>query len=202
MLEHDYSPQQLVVQYPHLHILNFFFFFFFFFFFYLFFFVSGCGLVKYPGLNKKNVNSRGTKPFRNCSCHYWWFRRITGNVIAACVRIRAIWSGPTLFRDVLVAKYFMNYNECCYQKFWMASAYTNRSHLCVLITYLFWCDMRVRLVPRRMRVRHPPGRHHSIVEIDYEIFSTVTVFLPLIQEWQLSVSGERMCTILVNRLED
>ena len=27
-------------------------------------------------------------------------------------------------------------------------------------------------------------------------------FNPLIQEGQLSVSGERMCTILVNRLED
>ena len=26
--------------------------------------------------------------------------------------------------------------------------------------------------------------------------------LPLIQEGQLSVSGERMCTILVNRLDD
>ena len=30
----------------------------------------------------------------------------------------------------------------------------------------------------------------------------VIFFLPLIQEGQLSVSGERMCTILVNRLED
>ena len=38
--------------------------------------------------------------------------------------------------------------------------------------------------------------------IDYEIFSTVILSLPLIQEGQLSVSGERMCTILVNRLED
>ena len=28
------------------------------------------------------------------------------------------------------------------------------------------------------------------------------IHLPLIQEGQLSVSGERMCTILVNRLED
>ena len=27
-------------------------------------------------------------------------------------------------------------------------------------------------------------------------------YFPLIQEGQLSVSGERMCTILVNRLED
>ena len=43
------------------------------------------------------------------------------------------------------------------------------------------------------------GRQHSFVEIDHEIFSTV--FLSL-QEGQLSVSGERMCTILVNRLED
>ena len=43
---------------------------------------------------------------------------------------------------------------------------------------------------------------HSFVEIDQEIFSTVILSLPLIQEGQLSVSGERMCTILVNRLED
>ena len=42
----------------------------------------------------------------------------------------------------------------------------------------------------------------SFVEIDHEIFSTVILSLPLIQEGQLSVSGERMCTILVNRIED
>ena len=49
------------------------------------------------------------------------------------------------------------------------------------------------------------GRQHSFVEIDREIFSifsTVILSLPLIQEGQLSVSGERICTILVNRLED
>ena len=39
------------------------------------------------------------------------------------------------------------------------------------------------------------GRQHSFVEIDREIFSTVILSL-------LSVSGERMCTILVNRLDD
>ena len=49
---------------------------------------------------------------------------------------------------------------------------------------------------------HPRGRQHSFVEIDHEIFSTVILSLPLIQEGQLSVSGERMCTILVNHLED
>ena len=48
----------------------------------------------------------------------------------------------------------------------------------------------------------PRGRQHSFVEIGHEIFSIVILSLLLIQERQLSVSGERMCTILVNRLED
>ena len=46
------------------------------------------------------------------------------------------------------------------------------------------------------------GQQHSFVEIDHEIFSMVILSLLLIQEGQLSVSGERMCTILVNHLED
>ena len=46
------------------------------------------------------------------------------------------------------------------------------------------------------------SRQHSFVEIDHEIFSTVILTLPPIQEGQLSGSGERMCPILVNRLED
>ena len=41
-----------------------------------------------------------------------------------------------------------------------------------------------------------------IVAIDHEIIFMVILSLPLIQEGQLSVSGERMCTILVNPLED
>ena len=55
------------------------------------------------------------------------------------------------------------------------------------------------------KVPPPPpsrGRQHSFVEIDHEIIFTVILSLRLIQEGQLSVSGERMCTILVNRLED
>ena len=60
----------------------------------------------------------------------------------------------------------------------------------------------VPLETRRSRVQPRRGREHSFVEIDHEIFSTVILSLPLIQEGQLSVSGERMCTILVNRLED
>ena len=46
------------------------------------------------------------------------------------------------------------------------------------------------------------GWQYSFVEIDHEIFSRVILSLPLIQEGQLSISGERMCTVLVNRLED
>ena len=44
----------------------------------------------------------------------------------------------------------------------------------------------------------PAGRQHSFVEIDQDIFSTFILSLPTIQEGQLSVSRERMCTILVN----
>ena len=46
------------------------------------------------------------------------------------------------------------------------------------------------------------GQQHSFVETDHEIFSTVILSLLLIQEGQLSVSEKRMCTILVNRLQD
>ena len=42
----------------------------------------------------------------------------------------------------------------------------------------------------------------SFVEINYEIFCTFIRSFPRIQEGQLSIYGERICTILVNRLED
>ena len=51
--------------------------------------------------------------------------------------------------------------------------------------------MRVRSAIRRSWAR---GRQHSSVEIVLEIFSTVILSLPLIQQGQLSVSGERLCT--------
>ena len=41
--------------------------------------------------------------------------------------------------------------------------------------------------PRRIR-------RHSFMEIDHETFSTVIPSIPLIQEGQLSVSGERVST--------
>ena len=48
----------------------------------------------------------------------------------------------------------------------------------------------------------PPSQQHSFVEIDHEMLSTVILSLRLIEEGQLSVSSKRMCTILVNRLQD
>ena len=56
--------------------------------------------------------------------------------------------------------------------------------------------------PGGLRFDPRQGWQHSLIEIDHEIFSTVILSLPLIQEGQLSVSGERKCTILVNHLED
>ena len=64
----------------------------------------------------------------------------------------------------------------------------------------FWCAIRLETGGRGFNPRQ--SLQHSFVEIDHEIFFTVILSLPLIQERQLSVSGERMCTILVNRLED
>ena len=44
---------------------------------------------------------------------------------------------------------------------------------------------------------------HSFMETEHEILSMIIFYLLLIQEGELSVSGERMCiVILVNRLED
>ena len=58
------------------------------------------------------------------------------------------------------------------------------------------------LLMNRTMINYHFSRQYSFVEIDHEIFSTIILSLPLIQEGQLSVSGKRLCTILVNRLED
>ena len=45
-------------------------------------------------------------------------------------------------------------------------------------------------------------RNILLWRFDHEIFSYVILFLLLIQKGQLSVSVQRICTILVNCLED
>ena len=59
-----------------------------------------------------------------------------------------------------------------------------------------------RLVIGKWQVRPLPGRQHFFKKIDHEIFSRVILSLPLIQEGQLTVSGKRMCTVLVKHSED
>ena len=70
--------------------------------------------------------------------------------------------------------------------------------------WLSW--MPVRLVIRRLLfglnwVGNIPLWRFDHESLD-EIFSTVILSLLLIQKGQLSVSTERMCTILVNHLEE
>ena len=62
--------------------------------------------------------------------------------------------------------------------------------------------IRVRLVIRRLRIQPRRVGNNLSWRFDHEIFSTVILSFPLILEGQLSVSGEIMCTILVNHLED
>ena len=61
--------------------------------------------------------------------------------------------------------------------------------------------MRVQLETRRSRI-WPPPRWVTFFRGDWSWNIFYSHSLLLIQEGQLSVSGERMCTILVNHLED
>ena len=55
---------------------------------------------------------------------------------------------------------------------------------------------------QEVAVQPQPIRQQTFMEMDNRILSTVILSLPLIKEGQLSVSGERIYIILVNRLED
>ena len=52
--------------------------------------------------------------------------------------------------------------------------------------------MRVRLVIRRLCAAPRWVQQHSFMDIDREMFSTVILSLPLVQEGQVLVSGEIM----------
>ena len=57
-----------------------------------------------------------------------------------------------------------------------------------------WMSDARPTVIRRSRIRSPPVRQHSVMEIDHKIFFTVIFSLPLIHERKLSGFGERMYT--------
>ena len=68
------------------------------------------------------------------------------------------------------------------------------------LQWLSWMD--IQLVIRKLWVQPLLGWQHSFVEIDHEIFSTVILSLPLIQEGKLSVLAKEYAQILVNGFED
>ena len=72
-----------------------------------------------------------------------------------------------------------------------------RSHNKLFFFFMEKLEKWASVVNRSLGFQTPLGRQQSFMEIDHEIFSTVILSLPLIQEGQFSVSGERMCTILV-----
>ena len=61
-----------------------------------------------------------------------------------------------------------------------------------LVCFLF---LLVSDCGQEISVSTPPGWPHSFAEIDHEIYSTVILSLSLI-------SGNRICTVLVYRIED
>ena len=61
---------------------------------------------------------------------------------------------------------------------------------------------RLDMAERFLKVTQCKTRIKQTNDLITEIFSMVILSLLLIQEGQLSVSGKRMCTILVNHLED
>ena len=72
-----------------------------------------------------------------------------------------------------------------------------------LISFAFFLNVKPRKPgDQEVAGSPPPGLQHSLIEIDHEICSTVILSLPLTQEGHLSVSDERISTILVNRFED
>ena len=66
------------------------------------------------------------------------------------------------------------------------------------ITKLIFLSMDVNYSSVKTTGNYSPNTKQNIIELMLGTRGT----LSLIQEGQLSVSGERMCTILVNRLED
>ena len=69
------------------------------------------------------------------------------------------------------------------------------------VRQMFWVhllSMKYLMASKSKELRSCPPLYacklRSFVEIDHEIFSGVILSLPLIQEGQLSVSVEKMCT--------
>ena len=78
-----------------------------------------------------------------------------------------------------------------------------KAHHLVISKKLARPSVNLRKICRFESAKLREGARQEILDArseDTKLFHKLII--PLIQEGQLSVSGERMCTILVNRLED
>ena len=133
------------------------------------------------------------------------------DVVSASVKVNNLTAGFILWCSsfhTLLSQYYHSYNPqshmICISLY---STHLNCKCMCqVPVWQLFWyfklCFITSEWKPWGCGFDPRHGRQHSFVEIDHEMFSTVILSLLLIQEGQLSVSGKRMCSILVNCLED
>ena len=133
--------------------------------------------LKITGPVFKPETEHPKKPVLGLTC-----TRIEVLYSSASLKIRGFFLNPDILTLFLFCSYYIDHNIRSQPR------------------WLSW--MRIRLLIKRLQVRPPPGWQHSFVEIDHEIFSTVIHSFQLIQEGQLSVSGERKCIVLVNCLED
>ena len=70
---------------------------------------------------------------------------------------------------------------------------------------IFLTNLAALITFTRMSDARPTGDQEVagfilVLEVQHEIFSTIILRLPVIQEEQLSVSGERTCILVVYRL--
>ena len=110
------------------------------------------------------------------------------------------WANTAILRPIWLPSDLLSSSSSSSSNFWLTCRY--RGNILFRPASVAQLDAPSDWRPGGRGFNPHRGRQHSFVEIDHEIFSMVILFLPLIQEGQLSVPGERMCTILVNHLED
>ena len=121
------------------------------------------------------------------------------------IRLKQVFSLRGSFRSWIrqqVFWFFFKQSLCIQTRwYWLAENYLFTTHISCFIT------AEGSVARPEASAWHADGRgfdpwvrQHSFVKIGQKMISTVILSLPLIQVGQLSVTGERMCTVLINRL--
>ena len=128
------------------------------------------------------------------------------------------WYWLTVGQGLLSLQQLKVERKCCYFFFSITFFHFPPSSLSLsfissTISFLPFSGRRHKMTHKGWRVIKPQHNQSDVgtleachqgasVEYPQYLISRILDFTPLSQEGQLSVSGERMCTILVNRLED